>query len=201
MTPVSTHAGLVAPLVGVLEQRIADITRRQAAPLRRARDVTDHDDPSVHGLRAGYDDLDTDTTTALAAVADLDAADAAEPTRPDGGGVTLLDQLSFLRLTLAQAPEPLLRTLFEATRLIDLHEHGDDACPRGGTYSIYKRTGSAGAYDLNEGGPASAPSARRSDLILFGGGSRRWGHLHYLYTPAGRPCWSLEERVRLPSID
>ena len=50
------------------------------------------------------------------------------PTRPDPGDVTLLDQLPYLRLNLAQAPEPLLRALFEATRLtIDLHEHSDDA--------------------------------------------------------------------------
>ena len=36
--------------------------------------------------------------------------------------------LPYLRLNLAQAPEPLLRALFEATRLtIDLHEHSDDA--------------------------------------------------------------------------
>ena len=61
-------------------------------------------------------------------MADLDAADAAEPARPNAGDVTLLDQLPYLRLNLAQAPEPLLRALFEATRLtIDLHEHSDDA--------------------------------------------------------------------------
>jgi hypothetical protein len=36
--------------------------------------------------------------------------------------------LPYLRLKLAQAPEPLLRALFEATRLtIDLHEHSNDA--------------------------------------------------------------------------
>ena len=111
-----------------LEQRITDITRRQAALLRQAQDITDPDDPWAKGLRASYNDLDTEKTIALAAVADLDVADAAEPARPDAGDVTLLNQLPYLRLNLAQAPEPLLRALFDATRLIiDLHEHSDDA--------------------------------------------------------------------------
>ena len=61
-------------------------------------------------------------------MADLDVADAAEPAQQNNGDVTLLDQLPYLRLNLAQAPESLLRALFEATRLtIDLHEHSDDA--------------------------------------------------------------------------
>jgi site-specific DNA recombinase len=111
-----------------LQQRIADITRRQAALLRQAHDITDPDDPWAKGLRRSYNDLDAEKTAALTAVAGLDAADDAEPTRPDPGDVTLLDQLPYLRLKLAQAPEPLLRALFEATRLtIDLHEHSDDA--------------------------------------------------------------------------
>lgn len=80
------------------------------------------------GTARSYNDLDAEKTAALTAVADLDTADAAEPTRPDPGDVTLLDHLPYLRLNLAQAPEPLLRALFEATRLtIDLHEHSDDA--------------------------------------------------------------------------
>ena len=111
-----------------LQQRIADITRRQAALLRQAHDITDPDDPWAKGLRGSYNDLEAEKTAALSAVAGLDAADAAEPTRSDPGDVTLLDQLPYLRFKLAQAPEPLLRALFEATRLtIDLHEHSDDA--------------------------------------------------------------------------
>jgi site-specific DNA recombinase len=111
-----------------LQQRIADITRRQAALLHQAQNLTDPDDPWASGLRSGYNDLNAEKTAMLAAVADLDAADAAEPTRPDPGDATLLDQLPYLRLNLTKAPEPLLRALFEATRLtIDLHEHSDDA--------------------------------------------------------------------------
>ena len=82
--------------------------RRRAALLRQAHDITDPDDPWAKGLRRSYNDLDAETA-ALTAVADLDTADAAEPTRSDPGDVTLLDQLPYLRLNLAEAPEPLLR--------------------------------------------------------------------------------------------
>ncbi|TWF76522.1 hypothetical protein FHX44_112412 [Pseudonocardia hierapolitana] len=41
--------------------------------------------------------------------------------------MALLDALLYLRLNLADAPQPLLRALFEATRLpINLHEDSDD---------------------------------------------------------------------------
>ena len=48
-----------------LQQRIADITRRQAALLRQAQDITDPDDPWAKGLRGSYNDLDAEKTAAL----------------------------------------------------------------------------------------------------------------------------------------
>jgi site-specific DNA recombinase len=110
-----------------LQQKIADITRRQAALLRQAQDITDPEDPWTKGLRTSYNDLDAEKTAALTAVAELDTADHAEPGRPHPSDIALLDQLPYLRLHVTDAPEPLLRALFEATRLnIGLHKDSDD---------------------------------------------------------------------------
>jgi site-specific DNA recombinase len=78
----------------------------------------------VAGLRTSYNDLEAEKTAALNAVADLDGV---TPTGTGPGDVTLLDHLPQLRLSLADAPAPLLRALFDATRLaIVMHEDSDD---------------------------------------------------------------------------
>jgi site-specific DNA recombinase len=107
-----------------LQRTIADLTRRQTTLLRQAQDIADPEDPWVTGLRNSYNDLEAEKTAALNAVADLDAV---TPTSTGPGDVTLLDHLPQLRLDLTDAPAPLLRALFDATRLaINLHEDSDD---------------------------------------------------------------------------
>jgi site-specific DNA recombinase len=109
-----------------LQRTLADLTRRQNNLRRQAQDL-EPGDPWAQGLREDYNALEKDKAAALAEVATLDAADATQPDRPHPDDVALLDVLPYLRLNLAHAPQPLLRTLFETTRLtIDLHEDSDD---------------------------------------------------------------------------
>lgn len=99
-----------------LQRVLADIARRQDSLLRQAADG-DPDDPFTKGLRGSYNDLETQKNTTLAAVAELDAADEAEPATPSADDTALLDHLPYLALNLANAPEELLRRLFEITQL------------------------------------------------------------------------------------
>nr|WP_232328117.1 recombinase family protein [Kibdelosporangium sp. MJ126-NF4]CEL17462.1 Site-specific recombinase [Kibdelosporangium sp. MJ126-NF4]CTQ91311.1 Site-specific recombinase [Kibdelosporangium sp. MJ126-NF4] len=106
-----------------LQRVVADVARRQDAILRQAQDG---DDPFARALRGTYNDLEAEKTSALAAIAQLDAADEAEPIRPRKADMELLDALPYLALNLADAPEQLLRRLFEITQLtIRLHEDSD----------------------------------------------------------------------------
>ncbi|MQB01402.1 MAG: hypothetical protein GEU78_14110, partial [Actinobacteria bacterium] len=108
-----------------LQRMLADLTRRQESMIRQAQDG-DPDDPFTKALRTSYNDLEKQKTTALAAVADLDAADDAELTRPGPDDAALLDALPELTLHLTEAPEELLRRLFETTQLaVRLHDDGD----------------------------------------------------------------------------
>ncbi|GDY33904.1 recombinase family protein [Gandjariella thermophila] len=109
-----------------LQRALADIARRQHSILRQAQDG-DPDDPFTKGLRGGYNDLEAQKTATLAAVAELDAADEVEPARPTPGDAELLDALPYLAVNLADAPEPLLRRLFEITQLsVRLHDDSDE---------------------------------------------------------------------------
>jgi hypothetical protein len=55
-----------------------------------------------------------------------DAIKGAEPQWPSSADIDLLDVLAYLAIGLAAAPRPLLRKLFDVTRLtVRLHEHGD----------------------------------------------------------------------------
>ncbi|HYQ66179.1 hypothetical protein [Actinophytocola sp.] len=95
--------------------------------MRQAQDSAP-DDPFSQGLRETYNTLETERRTTLAAIDDLDAAERAEPTRPAAEDVDLLNALPYLTLNLAQAPQQLLRGLFEITSLtIRLHADSDDA--------------------------------------------------------------------------
>jgi hypothetical protein len=64
-----------------LQRALADLARRQNNVLRQAQDG-DPDDPFTHGLRRTYNDLEAERRSALAAVAELDAAEQAAPARP-----------------------------------------------------------------------------------------------------------------------
>ncbi|WP_255375868.1 zinc ribbon domain-containing protein [Saccharomonospora sp. CUA-673] len=99
-----------------LQRVLADIARRQDSILRQAADG-DPDDPFTKGLRGSYNDLEAQKNATLAAVAELDAADEAEPAKPSADDTALLDHLPYLALNLAHAPEALLRRLFETTQL------------------------------------------------------------------------------------
>lgn len=82
---------------------------------------------SPKGLRSSYNELETEKTTTLAAVAELDAAEDAEPGKPSADDIALLDALPYLRVDLAQAPEEHLRRLFEITQLtVRLHGDSDE---------------------------------------------------------------------------
>ncbi len=74
-----------------------------------------------------YNDLEAERRTALAAVAELDAAEQAGPPRPTAEDVDLLDALPYLTLNLTEAPDRLLRELFAITHLtVRLHPDSDD---------------------------------------------------------------------------
>jgi site-specific DNA recombinase len=108
-----------------LQRTLADIARRQNSIMRQAQDG-DPDDPFTTALRGSYNDLDAEKTATLAAIAGLDAADEAEPGRPGIEDTALLDALPYLALNLADAPEALLRKLFEISQLaVRSHDEGD----------------------------------------------------------------------------
>jgi site-specific DNA recombinase len=90
-----------------LQRTLADLARRQHNVMRQAQDA-EPDDPFGQGLRQNYNDLETERRTALAAIAELDAADQAGPPRPTAEDADLLDALPYLTLNLAEAPDKLL---------------------------------------------------------------------------------------------
>ncbi len=108
-----------------LRRVLADLSRRQNSIMRQAQDG-DPDDPFTRALRGTYNDLEAERHAALAAITALDAADDAQPARPDTADVDLLDALPYLTGHLSEAPEPLLRRLFEAVSLaVKLTDDGD----------------------------------------------------------------------------
>ncbi|HEX5116645.1 MAG TPA: recombinase family protein [Pseudonocardiaceae bacterium] len=110
---------------GRLQRALADVARRQNTVMRQAQEG-DPDDPFTRALRTTYNELDAERAATLAAIAALDVAADAEPDRPTAADVALLDAMPHLAANLAQAPEPLLRRLFEDTRLsVRLDDDGD----------------------------------------------------------------------------
>jgi site-specific DNA recombinase len=108
-----------------LRRVLADLARRQNSIMRQAQDG-DPDDPFTRALRGTYNDLEAERQAALSAIAALDAADDAAPARPDTADVDLLDALPYLTGNLSDAPEPLLRKLFEVTSLtVKITDDGD----------------------------------------------------------------------------
>src|SRR5215470_12344699 len=109
-----------------LQRVIADVARRQNSILRQAQDSDDPNDPFTKALRGTYNDLEAQKTATLATITQLDTADQTEPSRPNDTDIALLDALPHLALNLANAPETLLRRLFEITRLtVRLHDDSD----------------------------------------------------------------------------
>jgi hypothetical protein len=74
-------------------------------------------DPGARGLRQTYNDLETQRRATHAALAELDTADQTTPARPTVDDAGLLDALPHLAVNLTEAPEQLLRGLFETIRL------------------------------------------------------------------------------------
>ena len=84
------------------------------------------DDPFAKALRQNYNKLDDDKTTALAAIAHLDAEDKKQPAKATSSDLNCLEALPHLQLNLARAPQALLRRLFEITQLtVKVHGVGD----------------------------------------------------------------------------
>jgi site-specific DNA recombinase len=98
--------------------------------MRQAQDC-EPDDPFAQGLRQTYNELEAERRATLAAITELDATDQAAPARPTAEDARPLDDLPYLTLSLAQAPEPLLRSLFEITNLsVRLHPDSDEVTLR-----------------------------------------------------------------------
>jgi len=109
-----------------LQRTLADLARRQDNVMRQAQD-SEPGDPFAQGLRQTYNDLETERRATHAALAELDAADQTSPARPTVDDAGLLDALPHLAVNLTQAPEQLLRALFETTRLtVQLQPDSDD---------------------------------------------------------------------------
>jgi hypothetical protein len=109
-----------------LQRTLADLARRQDNIMRQAQDG-DPDDPFTLGLRQTYNDLEAERRAALAAVAELDAAEATAPASVTAADLGLIEALPYLQLNLTHAPEPLLRGLFETTHLtVQLHPDSDE---------------------------------------------------------------------------
>ncbi|GAA3582093.1 hypothetical protein GCM10022222_78620 [Amycolatopsis ultiminotia] len=99
-----------------LHRVLSELTRRQTSVLRQAQDG-EPDDPFTQGLRTTYNELEAQKKTTQAAIADVDAADEADPGKPSEDDLALLGTLPFLTMNLADAPEKHLRSLFEALQL------------------------------------------------------------------------------------
>ncbi len=124
------HERLVADLAGIddrdarqrradrerYQRSVDDLTRRQDSVLRQAQHG-EPDDPFTKALRNTYNDLETEKSIAVAAIAGLDVADDLDPGRPSTADIALLDVLPYLTLNLSAAPEQLLQRLFEVTQL------------------------------------------------------------------------------------
>jgi hypothetical protein len=107
-----------------LKRQLTAIARRQEALVRQAQDGDPHD-PFTQALRGSYNQLESEKTTTLAQLDDLDTADQAEPQPATTADTGLLDALPYLAINLHKAPEPLLRRLFEITQLT-IREHDSE---------------------------------------------------------------------------
>ncbi|MGH3519593.1 MAG: recombinase family protein [Haloechinothrix sp.] len=104
-----------------LQRTVADLARRQDSVIRQAQEG-DPDDPFTKALRNSYNELQVQRDRALARIGELDAADQDDPA-PTADDLHLLDELPFLKLNFVEAPRPLLRRLFDSTKLsVRLHE-------------------------------------------------------------------------------
>ncbi len=109
------------------QRQLTDIARRQHSILQQAQNG-DPDDPFTKALRGSYNELETQKQTTLATVAELDAVEETEPSRPSEDDVALLDALPYLAINLAHAPEAPLRRLFEITQLsVSLRDGSNEA--------------------------------------------------------------------------
>lgn len=94
--------------------RTADLARNAGVDEPRPIDL---DDPFTHALRQNYNDLHAEQVAASTAIAELDATDESTSRCPGTADVALLDALPVLARKLTNAPEELMRALFEITQL------------------------------------------------------------------------------------
>ncbi|MEV7342941.1 hypothetical protein [Streptomyces sp. NPDC093544] len=113
-----------------LQRTLDGLSSRQENILRQAENAGPGD-PFTKGLRTICNRLESERAAALATLAELNAADAAEPVRPTEEDADLLDALPYLVLNLVHAPQQLLRRLFEVIQLtIQLHYDPNEATIR-----------------------------------------------------------------------
>jgi len=153
-----------------LDKALSELTKKQNSILQQAADG-DPDDPFTKALRGRYNDLAKQRADVASALADLGRSVGVEPGVPSAEERDLIDALPYLALNLAEAPESLLRTLFEVTQLtIRIDADGDRA-----TLEI------------------TLPEDQLPDIT--GAAERITEEMLSQGTPSGRPC---EVAVRAP---
>jgi hypothetical protein len=130
-----------------LQRALADIMRRQNSVMRQAQEG-DPDDPFTRALRGTYNELDAERAAMLAAIAALDVAADAEPTRPSPADEALLDALPYLAgnvTTVEQMGEAIGKTPGQSCRTLvasrdmgglSSHPHGPRRCRRPGPPTV-----------------------------------------------------------------
>jgi site-specific DNA recombinase len=123
--------------------------------------------------------LDDQRRATHAAIADLDAADNAEPAPPSAADTRLLDALPYLALNLANAPDELLKHLFEVTQLtVRLDDNSDDATisvrlPADNLYKIaHAAERATDTMHTVRGLAAQQSAASRTDVVSAPGRTR-----------------------------
>jgi len=108
------------------QRTLDEISRRQGNVLRQAQN-REPGDLFERGLRENYNELEAERTATLAEIRELNAADDTAPDTPTMDDADLLHALPYLALNLADAPEDLIRRLFEIIQLnVRLDLESDD---------------------------------------------------------------------------
>ncbi|GLY38815.1 putative recombinase [Amycolatopsis sp. NBRC 101858] len=110
-----------------LRQAMDDLAKKQESVMRQAMDG-DPEDAFTKALRSRYNDLEAQRAELAVTLSGVDETASSGPRLPTADDLSLLDGLPYLALNLAQAPEALLRTLFEVVQLhVQIHDGGEHA--------------------------------------------------------------------------
>ena len=101
--------------------------KKQESVIQQAMDG-DPDDAFTKALRSRYNDLEAQRAELAAKLSGADETVSPGPRLPTADDLSLLDELPYLAVNLAKAPEALLRTLFEVVQLgVQVHGGGEHA--------------------------------------------------------------------------